>query len=489
MRVGARNGWRLQGTFVSLTALCVVLAGCSPPRSERGPEAIRIVPVTAAESQWTLSRIRAGAAPVLGDEPGSESEVTASCASFILSLPTGYEHGWVEVPENWNAPEGPKIRVFYYGSSRVPGSRRPVVAFFNGGPASDSQSSFEAIRLRPESADADFVFIDQRGTGCSSPYPADWTSESVARLIHYGTRSIVRDAEAVRERLLGAGSRWKVFGQSYGGMIVHRYLTAAAGSIASAHAHGFSVMKDSVSWLELRLRSQRRVWDDYLKMYPADEALLARVRAQVRADLCYTDGRLRACGDAILDGLTILLGFRDSWPELHTVLERNLLRENGALNEAGLEWFTRTYVFGVYGAQALAAAVLTKVEISPGMSDSQGCDVALERLRASGEGPETWALNECRLLRSMRNPDLENRLREVTFTDPLTLEQLDAALGAGPEPRFFLYSGRRDVFVPVETFADEVTRLGARLTYREFYMSGHEGFLTERAVWSDLLGE
>jgi homoserine acetyltransferase len=51
---------------------------------------------------------------------------------------------------------------------------------------------------------------------------------------------------------------------------------------------------------------------------------------------------------------------------------------------------------------------------------------------------------------------------------------------------FYLYSGAKDVFVPIETFQEEIQKLGSRITYREFNASGHEGFYTEKQVWKDL---
>ena len=73
------------------------------------------------------------------------------------------------------------------------------------------------------------IYLDQRGNGCSDPYPAgpvntQFTTMTAQRLALYGSRSIVRDAEALRELLLGPGKSWSAFGQSFGGEIVHRYV-------------------------------------------------------------------------------------------------------------------------------------------------------------------------------------------------------------------------------------------------------------------------
>ncbi|MBC7742441.1 MAG: hypothetical protein H7061_09600, partial [Bdellovibrionaceae bacterium] len=51
---------------------------------------------------------------------------------------------------------------------------------------------------------------------------------------------------------------------------------------------------------------------------------------------------------------------------------------------------------------------------------------------------------------------------------------------------FFLYSGRFDVFVPFETFVEEIRYLGDIIHYKNFESSGHEGFLSEPLVWKNL---
>jgi len=468
--------------FLSVFTLALSFMGCAKPPQHRATVQIR--PVTAVESKWIRLQIERGA-PILPQDllPSTAGDQQKECEDLIGTISPRYKYGWVTVPENWDQPGGNSIRVFYYAR---PGSKpgTPVV-FFNGGPASDSHSSLQAIDQVDEAKKHPFVFIDQRGTGCSSPFPTDPAStENVQRLANYGSRAIVKDAEAIRAQLFGRSSKWKIFGQSYGGYIVHRYLEVAPQSVDHALAHGSSIMSDPVAWVTWRVRSQHRVLENYLSIYPDDRAKLERLRSLVPADLCFESNSTRVCGAAVLDGLVIFLGFKSFWPALHQWIA-SLLPDTETVSQEAMEKFVRLYVFGVFANNALPSTVMTAMELTPGLTDHESCDQALSRLDAAGERPDTWLLNECRLTVGMQSPwDLV--LGQTRAKDPISLEMISASLSMHPALRFFLYSGQADVFVPVETFSEEAQRLGGKMTYREFPDSGHEGFLTEPQVWSDL---
>jgi pimeloyl-ACP methyl ester carboxylesterase len=395
--------------------------------------------------------------------------------------------GYVTVPEDYDNPNGRQIKVFYYG--RVQTDRDPVV-FFNGGPGSDSHGSAQIIEgdfiQSPEVHQLSFIYIDQRGTGCSDAFPSEPTPETIQRLTHYTSDNIVRDSEAVRETLFGAGSQWKVFGQSFGGLIVHRYALTAPQSIKGAYAHGFSLMKDQSDWLTMRIKSQKRVLELYFQTYPGDRAKLASIRQQIADDLCFTDEGTKVCGPKVIDAMTMFLGFSSSWPYMNATI-KNLLAADGSLNSAALTKFVRNYVFGTYNNNALAGSVISMSEISDGESDQIACTKVNQKLVEQGETPDQWLINECRLLAGMTNDKWAELLKDVKNQKQMTPEMLKEALVKNPKLPFFLYSGQKDVFVPVETFTEEVDLVGSLLTYRSFPNSGHEGFHTERQVWKDLV--
>jgi hypothetical protein len=188
----------------------------------------------------------------------------------------------------------------------------------------------------------------------------------------------------------------------------------------------------------------------------------------------------------MLDAMTILLGFSDSWMDMHYFIQ-GMADDEGQLNQDVLDTFVRYYVFGVYNSNGLAASVISKAEMSDGLSDAESCRLVNEKLTAEGQSPETWLINECRLLAGMNNEKWTELLKNVASLGVMKPVQLKESLEENPELPFFLYSGEKDVFVPIETFTEEVKTLGARITYRQFPNTGHEGFYAESQVWADIL--
>ena len=189
--------------------------------------------------------------------------------------------------------------------------------------------------------------MDQRGTGCSTAYPEDLSLRGVQRLLHYGSRAIVNDSEALRKKLLPVGTPWKVFGQSFGGRIVQRYLEIAPMGLVSAHSHGYSIMSNDYQWTALRLLSQKRVFQDYLKVYPNDEIQIFKIRKQIPDDQCFVSQATSVCGARVIDSLVLSLGFKSSWSTLHQWVE-NLLIKGEVLNPPVLKQLVQFYVFGIY---------------------------------------------------------------------------------------------------------------------------------------------
>jgi pimeloyl-ACP methyl ester carboxylesterase len=435
---------------------------------------VRIKPLTKSEIRAIHQGLLTGQAPQMPDltrDNGNGTDTQCQIPAFFGLNRQGY----VTVPEDYENPTGRQIKVFYYG--RVQAGKDPVV-FFNGGPGSDSHSSSQIIenyyQQAPEIQQVSFIYIDQRGTGCSDAFPTDPTPETVERLTHYTSESF------------GAGSQWKVFGQSFGGLITHRYAMVAPQSMKAGFAHGFSLMKDQNEWLTLRIKSQKRVLEVYFQQFPGDRQRLENLRQLIAEDLCFKDGETEICGPKVLDALTVFLGFSTNWPYLDLTI-KSLLKADGTLNSTALTDFVRNYVFGVYNDSGLAGSVISMVEISNGESDQDACKKVDAKIEAEGDHPNDWLLNECRLLAGMTNDKWTELLKGIHVQALMTPEMMKDSLKKNPKLPFFLYSGQKDVFVPVETFQEETSLLGNLITYRSYPDSGHEGFYTERQVWKDIV--
>jgi pimeloyl-ACP methyl ester carboxylesterase len=258
-------------------------------------------------------------------------ETTNECKSFIASLEDKFTYGWVEAPLNYTTtesnPNAEKIKVFYY-YKKTEKFKNPIL-FFNGGPGFSSHSSVSQFETSLTKLDIkgqlDFIFIDQRGTGCSSPtFPIGATQETFENLKWAASLGIVNDAEILREHLLGPKSKWKIFGQSYGAYIAYRYIEKFPASVSKAYAHGNAIGMIDYDGSYFRILSQHTVTEKYLKLFSDDRKRL-QVLNQHFSDptKCYANTLNQSmCGYENLSPFVYLLGFRDSWKYLHIYLQR-----------------------------------------------------------------------------------------------------------------------------------------------------------------------
>lgn len=431
-----------------------------------------------------------------------ENSLSPECSGFIQSLPPHYSYDWVEVPENVEDPQSDQIKVFFYWRQARNAfgvtESAPVISFYNGGPGHSSHGSYRDIesRLHPFHV----VFIDQRGTGCSDSLPAPKVSH-LARYAHYLSRGIVADSETIREDLLGKKSKWSVFGQSFGSLIVHRYLALAPQSLISAHAHGYAATTNPQNWALLRMLKHKENLDDYLKKYPKDQPILSLI-SKVGEDFCVNQdhpqvGKIRSCGPYLIDALFIYLGFKVSWNSLHQLIQSFGVIRNGKkeLNANRFKGVIGRVLYDYLGFGAEGDAINTfmnrmeaYVPREPSLSDYY---LGLfEKLAEQKNDPRSWLMGEEARLHfaiQSRFRDAADRFQPLK-RDLLRPEDVVQSLRQFKEIEFYLYSGNFDSFSPPEAFQSIVKMGGDRIQYTNFPSSGHAGFLTEQKVWDEIYG-
>jgi len=151
-----------------------------------------------------------------------------------------------------------------------------------------------------------------------------------------------------------------------------------------------------------------------------------------------------------------------------------------------LEGLSRMY-FSDFTHDSLPSLIINKVEITKGPSDRDECNEAFKRLKIVGDNPETWPINECRVLINIQNTKFDEVVSAVNTIDPLTLDSVKNSLNKNPQLKLYLYAGEKDVFVPINTFREEEAMLRGQIQFIIFKESGHEGFNTEPQIWEDLL--
>lgn len=493
--------------MTKLSLLCSIavtgvflLSACNSPKSQP-TEVAPLPPDTKTKIEQDL---RNGVIPSPNDIKNNNlGKAPDLCQEFKAELPKDWFQDTLEVPEDPANPNGRKINIFYYG--KISPNSTPTM-FFNGGPGGTSHSMYYGMTNKQNTFDKEkkvsFVFFDQRGNGCSDFYPQGSSEEVIQRLSHYGSSGIVADAELVRKKLLG-NAKWNVFGQSYGGHIVHRYAIQAPEGTNAAFSHANVLQSDGYARLKNRIASQVRVYKSYLQRFPEDEAKLLVLKNYLTEDRCYVSPYIKeekACGHELLDSLNTLLGFSESWLSLHQWI--GLMVPNSEVSNANIARYMAAFYFdeddsNPLNNKNLAHSVISWTDRNVASGTAENCYKIKTELSAEGVDLETHPITECSsMLQYGFKPDEPPKPDSPTRTlikklpqNLMTIEQLKTSLAANTSINLYLYSGQLDSFVPVENFAEQLAQVKdlPNVHYTHFNGTGHNGYNAEPQVWSDII--
>ena len=155
-----------------------------------------------------------------------------------------YRQHRFELPLDYKDPAGRLISVFAREvvNKAKDESQLPWLVYLQGGPGFPSpRPAADSGWLKRALQDYRVLLLDQRGTGLSSPLTSQTLEglspeEQANYLSHFRADQIVRDAEAIREKL-GITS-WSILGQSFGGFCALTYLSFAPSSLDAAYITG-----------------------------------------------------------------------------------------------------------------------------------------------------------------------------------------------------------------------------------------------------------
>jgi pimeloyl-ACP methyl ester carboxylesterase len=418
----------------------------------------------------------------------SVDTAVASTASTSACDPrTDIDSGTLTVPEDWNHPQGAKIKIFYQARNlkKIIQMANPIL-YLNGGPGYGATALPDYFKKYvPFSHDIPFIFMDQRGTGCSTPFPeVPITRDGATRLALYGTRNIVRDAEALRVHLIG-NQKWSVFGQSFGSAIAHRYIAIAPEGLKAVYAHGFALMENGIEWVKARMAAQNRVSQEYLKQYPDDESTLLKLKAKIPADFCTGNLNFQTCGPDVLDRLAYnFISSPSSWKKLHqSITELDTDNSQKFLEKIRTHFPAVTSDLSI---TELMVATIPGRELPGGLLNTWSCKRAIQELQAEGKNPLNAFFNECREALAT-TATYDEWIEEFVEQDYVSLNTVVANLRSHPNLQFHLYSSELDTFAAKEGYAETVARLNLSLNFHftHFATSGHN-WLGEKKIWDDL---
>ena len=128
------------------------------------------------------------------------------------------------VPLDYEKDSSKKISIFVREIVRAEYENKelPYLIFFQGGPGYESPRPItDSGWIKRASEEFRVLLLDQRGTGLSTPISTESLSgmsdkDMAEYLTWFRADNIVRDAEQIRENLIG-NNKWSVLGQSFGG--------------------------------------------------------------------------------------------------------------------------------------------------------------------------------------------------------------------------------------------------------------------------------
>ncbi len=485
--------------MLSLLLTGLLFVACTPSSKPVEPEAL---------PKETLDQVRQNLRNGVIPAPGAVKENNVpvagdACEKFIAELPKDWFREKLEVPENPAEPTGRKIKIFYYG--KIFPQSTPTI-FFNGGPGADSHGSYLGLANKKETFDPknkiSFVFIDQRGNGCSDFFPQGKTEEIITRLSHYGSKGIVSDSEFVRKKLLN-DKKWNAFGQSYGGHIVHRYLIQAPQGLRAGFSHANIVQSSGYDRIKNRIASQNRVLQNYFAQFPEDKAKLEALKTYLSLERCYVNPYIKdekACGHEVLESLNSLLGFSGSWISLHQWV--GIMVKNDTILDEEIGRYLATFYFDEDNSNPLnvknwASQVIGWVDRNVEGLSGYNCQKIRNDLLKESIDLNATTIHECMSALQYYTDPIDKpqdesptgKLIKQLPRELMTLDQLQDVLVEHPETMLYLYSGQRDTFVPVENFSEELLRVKdfQNVSYTHFNGTGHDGFSSEPKVWADLI--
>lgn len=158
-----------------------------------------------------------------------------ACNKFVSQVKSEnlVETSLIQVPLDYSDKNSKqKMNVFYWQRKGTNPSKVPVL-LIHGGPGGNSWRYYNA--QKKSSYEGDIVAMDNRNEGCSHVKAYDDLPDAYDK---FRARNIVRDLEALRIKLYGKNSKWRIFGQSRGTTISHYYLEMFPESLESVQTHG-----------------------------------------------------------------------------------------------------------------------------------------------------------------------------------------------------------------------------------------------------------
>lgn len=423
------------------------------------------------------------------------------CATFKTQLQARQDiatHELIVPRQRFNRPSGQppaETKIFFWTrQAQSPASSFPPLLLIHGGVGGQSSAMLQWKSVIDQYPGL-VVVPDLRGEGCSNDFAYAQRPEAFA---HVSIEETLHDLEEIR-RSLGL-QRWRIFGQSRGSAIVHRYLAFAPDSIESAIAHGLAMLSSSEypDYSITRSRFSVRAGREFVRLHPKTDAILRALRLrfanecfavnfELSADPALPQDFVTVCGEHVVDALSGRLGARSGWGNLAQQLEElslvdgqlDIVKARRLLQNAlDTSLYTRfmSYILGTNSLEFHAPDF------------SRLAEIALDPFMSSAPLSEGRFIHEViRPLWQTRYPGPLARADHKPYPFAQVRSALEQRQRAGDPLRVNVFMGDFDPVAGPEAFSTEMAEWQGVANFHLLPNSAHDGWRTEAAVANVIL--
>jgi pimeloyl-ACP methyl ester carboxylesterase len=381
------------------------------------------------------------------------------CRTFLATLPSDEVKGWLTTTVS---PEDLRPIAVFFHHHPFHGSIPWI--YFNGGPLDfDHSKDFDLVFSLEKAAPPSIIYLDQRGTGCSSPM--ELKDDSNLGISEWASRGIVRDAEKLRKAL---GIKvWNAIGDSYGGLIVRRYIANAPGALKKVISHGYYLL-DPQTFTKDRTRWQINPIEAYFKKYPGDIEILKQVSTQFP---CGTNGDDQDCGLLRIRSLIFpAMVSHARWSVIHQFLPDLLLKSDEAKKNSSI-----LETGGSDSSDVVEKYIKVVIAVDEGMPfwDMNICKEVADQLQAEFHTDALAPLLECYGSNVEMTPELTQMIDSL-HDFYVSQKDIENSLAKNPQIQFYITASIYDYYVSFPAVQAEVKALAGRATFVPLMKSGHD---------------
>lgn len=263
------------------------------------------------------------------------------------------------VPLDHQKQQGEKITVFVREiiKEELENEQLPYLIYFQGGPGYESPRPItNSGWIKRASEEYKVLLLDQRGTGLSSPILEEslnkLSDKEIAQyLTFFRADSIIKDAEMIREQLIGK-DKWSILGQSFGGFCATHYLSFypeslnkvfITGGLPPLNAHPDDIYRATFK----KVLEKNKLFNE---LFPKVNVNVQKIANYLRSNRTHLPN-----GDILslerFQQLGLNLGFSDGMATLNFLFERAFINEKLAYpflkNILSLQTFDTNPIFTV----------------------------------------------------------------------------------------------------------------------------------------------